>query len=353
MSYQSEETLITTIIPTYRRPKLLQRAIQSVLNQTYPHFQVCVYDNASGDETGRVVAELARVDSRIKYHCHSENIGSIKNFNYGMKHVETPFFSFLSDDDILFPDFYDTALASLEKYPEVSFSTTKTITVNSWGKVVNIPALNLENGFYHPPDGLLAMLKKGHPTWTGILFRSNVVDKVGLLDEEIFLCDLDYLLRTAARCSFVVSKTPGAIYVSNPSHNAEQFSFAYPSCLKIINKFKKDEYLSPDMRAHITRVINKRLKIILLKMGLWYIILKDFENAYKINEVFSSKYNLKSLSFFLSTIMFNWRYFPKANHIGKLLYEFRQYRHHKTFYDYQEKVSELFSILKENGSMGE
>ena len=32
--------LITTIIPTYRRPKLLQRAIKSVLNQTYPHFQV-------------------------------------------------------------------------------------------------------------------------------------------------------------------------------------------------------------------------------------------------------------------------------------------------------------------------
>ncbi|MEK7713004.1 MAG: glycosyltransferase, partial [Nitrospirota bacterium] len=34
--------LITTIIPTYRRPKLLRRAIKSALNQTYPHLQVCV-----------------------------------------------------------------------------------------------------------------------------------------------------------------------------------------------------------------------------------------------------------------------------------------------------------------------
>jgi len=53
------EPLITTIIPTYRRPKLLRRAIKSVLGQTFPHFQVCVYDNASGDETPDVVAEIS------------------------------------------------------------------------------------------------------------------------------------------------------------------------------------------------------------------------------------------------------------------------------------------------------
>ena len=70
--------LITTIIPTYRRPKLLRRAIMSVLNQTSPHFQICVYDNASGDETAAVVAEFSKNDPRVKYHCHTENIGAIK-----------------------------------------------------------------------------------------------------------------------------------------------------------------------------------------------------------------------------------------------------------------------------------
>ena len=67
---------ITTIIPTYRRPHLLRRAIQGVLNQTYSDFQVCVYDNASGDETAQVVAEFAARDNRVKYHCHSQNIGA-------------------------------------------------------------------------------------------------------------------------------------------------------------------------------------------------------------------------------------------------------------------------------------
>ena len=70
MNSISSAPLITTIIPTYRRPKLLQRAIRSVLNQTYPHFQVCIYDNASGDDTAAVVAEIAKGDPRVKYHCH-------------------------------------------------------------------------------------------------------------------------------------------------------------------------------------------------------------------------------------------------------------------------------------------
>ncbi|MCR4298181.1 MAG: glycosyltransferase, partial [Gallionella sp.] len=100
--------VITTIIPTYRRPVLLRRAILSALHQTYPHVRVCVYDNASGDETESVVdetesvvKEIARHDPRVKYHRHPRNIGSYNNFNYGIREVETEFFSLLSDDDVL------------------------------------------------------------------------------------------------------------------------------------------------------------------------------------------------------------------------------------------------------------
>ena len=98
--------LITTIIPTYRRPTLLKRAIESVLQQAYPHFQVWVLDNASGDETAEVVTQLTQQDKRVKYYCHPENVGAFNNFQYGLEQVSTPFFSFLSDDDMLLPDFY-------------------------------------------------------------------------------------------------------------------------------------------------------------------------------------------------------------------------------------------------------
>jgi glycosyltransferase involved in cell wall biosynthesis len=109
---------ITTIIPTYRRPKLLQRTIRSVLGQTCNDFEISIFDNASDDCTAAVVRELARYDPRIKYHCHSQNIGIIRNFAYGMKQVSSPFINLLSDDDILLPNFFETAIRSFESNSE-------------------------------------------------------------------------------------------------------------------------------------------------------------------------------------------------------------------------------------------
>ena len=81
---------ITALIPTYRRPHYLRRAILSVLQQTYTDLQVSIFDNASGDTTAEVVTKLGENDARIKYHCHQANIGSLKNFKYAFNSVTTP-----------------------------------------------------------------------------------------------------------------------------------------------------------------------------------------------------------------------------------------------------------------------
>ena len=79
--------MITTIIPTFRRPELLRRAVTSALAQEGVSLQVCVYDNASSDSTGIVVAELAKKDPRVKYFCHQKNIGGMANFQFGLKNA--------------------------------------------------------------------------------------------------------------------------------------------------------------------------------------------------------------------------------------------------------------------------
>ena len=154
---------ITTIIPTYQRPKMLRRAILSVLNQTYPYLQACVYDNASGDGTAEVVAELAKSDPRVRYHCHSENIGGLANFEYGISQVQTSFFSLLSDDDFLLPNFYMDAMAKLENYPEAVFCAGSTIMANENADILALSLTDCQDGIIYPPEGLLYMWEKGHP----------------------------------------------------------------------------------------------------------------------------------------------------------------------------------------------
>ena len=75
---------ITTVIPTYQRPRQLRAAIETALAQTYPHVKVLVCDNASGDETAEVVGEIQRRDPRVVYHCHKTNIGPMENHFVGL-----------------------------------------------------------------------------------------------------------------------------------------------------------------------------------------------------------------------------------------------------------------------------
>lgn len=322
--------VITTIIPTYQRPKLLRRAIKSVLNQTYPHFQVCVYDNASGDETAEVVAEIAKEDPRVKYHCHPENIGALANFNYGMKHVITPFFSMLSDDDILLPSFYQIALAGFEKYPEVIFSSTLALVGNltSDYQVNNIRdpfGSNWKPGFYQPPKGLLAMLKNGYPSWTGILFRKDVIEKIGILDEEVGLAtDLDFELRAAAHFPFVISSKPGAISVTHTERLSLQDApqDRWPNYLKIICNLMEDEHIPLETRIHAKHIFVKRF---LFYEGISSILQRNDEDTYKIIKALGEHLRLKKMAFILSTMDKICRYFPPIYYSSVLLNKFRKF----------------------------
>ena len=142
--------LITTVIPTYRRPRLLRRAIYSVLNQTYPNLEVLVYDNASGDETADMCAEIAARDHRVKYLCHSQNIGVLNNFQAALQEVRTSFFSILSDDDVLLPEFYETALTAFDRHPDAIFVATRVVGMDSLGRAYPMAELTALPGYYSP-----------------------------------------------------------------------------------------------------------------------------------------------------------------------------------------------------------
>src|SRR5437899_12392960 len=108
------EPLATTVLTTFRNPRLLTRAIDSVLGQTFRGLRLSIYDDASNDETEGVVGAYAVRDARVTYHRHPSNIGLVDNFALGLEDVTTPFFSFLTEDDCLLPDFYSIGTDALQ-----------------------------------------------------------------------------------------------------------------------------------------------------------------------------------------------------------------------------------------------
>jgi len=319
-THMDTRPVITTIIPTYRRPNLLKRAIQSVLNQTYPHFQVIVCDNASGDDTSKTVVELIKNDSRVKYYCHSENLGLIDNFNFGMSKVETEYFSLLSDDDILLPNFYQATLEGFQKYPDAIFSAGEVVKINEEGEFVGAPlSLWPREGLYRPPDGLVEMFGK-EPAWTGILFRKEILHRVGFLDPDVgYPCDLDFEIRIASLFPFCISQYPCAILLDHSSSMSTntRLSTYWMGWYKMINKLMENENVPLNIRLLGKQKLKNQLVGFMFRTRA--LTRGDFQDAYGTVEILRSVLNEKKKAIILLILTLLTEHVPPIYFLHRIL----------------------------------
>jgi glycosyltransferase involved in cell wall biosynthesis len=266
-----ENATITTIIPTYRRPALLRRAIASAVDQQGVDARVCVFDNCSNDDTAEVVKRMAQDHPQIRYHCHSRNLGASANFDFGMRSVDTPFFSILSDDDYLLPDFYQRALASLAEHPDAMFWAGTTLTVDEQGAIWDARVDRWpREGVFGPPEGLMAMMHGMAPVWTGIVFRREVFDLIGFMDHEALgPSDLDFMLKIASSHSYVLSKHPSAVYMLNAeSFSALQpLSSFWPGWQKMFRNIDANESLDQQARESALAALHQDARRMLFRRG--------------------------------------------------------------------------------------
>ena len=213
--------IVTAVIPTFRRSALVKRAISSVLAQTRAELRVLVCDNASDDDTEAVVTELARRDPRVIYRRHRENMGAYFNFQYGVDAVESEYFSILSDDDLLLPDFYRRGLAALEDDSALGFYCSQAVIYDAQRGTHRLrPTRHWRTG-RHAAGESVRLMTEQHFVWTSCLFRREVRDAVGPF-VTVPMGDVLFLVKAAALFPFVVELTPGALFTetgANYSHS--------------------------------------------------------------------------------------------------------------------------------------
>lgn len=88
---------ISVIIPVYNREKVIDRAVRSVLNQTYDNYEILVVDDGSSDHTQTVVEQIA--DDRIRYIRLEQNHGAGYARNIGIQESKYDYIAFLDSDD--------------------------------------------------------------------------------------------------------------------------------------------------------------------------------------------------------------------------------------------------------------
>lgn len=108
------DTLFSVIIPTRQRHDTLRYAIQTVLNQTYPNFELIVMDNCSSPETEEVTRSFS--DPRIKYYRATERLSMSDNWELGLSYATGDYIFMLGDDDGIMPDGLEIGLKFIKEY---------------------------------------------------------------------------------------------------------------------------------------------------------------------------------------------------------------------------------------------
>lgn len=127
-----DHPLLSIIIPSYNRPHLLMRAVQSALNQTIDSFEVIVVDDGSPEPVA------LPSDPRLRTIRLPENRGTAAARNAGAKAAQGHWITYLDDDDQLFPEMAKLSLEALENStlpPPIAVLSGLEV-VNATGQVV-------------------------------------------------------------------------------------------------------------------------------------------------------------------------------------------------------------------------
>jgi|SRR5919108_3865437 glycosyltransferase involved in cell wall biosynthesis len=112
----TESDLVSVIIPCYNQAHFLTDAIESVLRQTYPHFEIIVVDDGSTDGTSETASRYPKLRC-IK----QQNQGLSAARNTGFQSSRGSYLVFLDSDDRLLPNALEAGLKSFKAHPESAF----------------------------------------------------------------------------------------------------------------------------------------------------------------------------------------------------------------------------------------
>ncbi|MFK8137539.1 MAG: glycosyltransferase family 2 protein [Bdellovibrionales bacterium] len=189
---------LVVVIPTYNREEVLERAISSVLSQSFSEFSLVIVDDGSTDKTKQLVGSLIEVDSRIHYlYQGNRGVSSARNLAIE-KNSKSKWFAFLDSDDEWLPNKLEKQWELLTRDQSLVCHTEEIWIRN--GKRVNQMKKHQKYGGWIF-DHSLEMCKMSP---SSIIIHSDVFDSCGLFSEDYEVCE-DYDLWLKITSQFPVS----------------------------------------------------------------------------------------------------------------------------------------------------
>jgi len=242
----NKEPLVSIIMPTYNRARLVGRAVDSVLAQTYRNFEFIIVDDASTDETAQVIASIA--DDRIRFFRNDARRGAAFSRNVGIRAATGQYIGFQDSDDEWNPDKLARQMAALANTPaDVGVAYT-----GFWkelaGKRTYIPSrrIAVREGNIHQ-----ALLWENFLGTPALLVKRNCLQAVGLFAEELLrFQDWELCLRLSVSYKFVFIDEPLFTAYYNDDNISKDDAAALHALSMIFAKFNQEIVSDRKLLAH-------------------------------------------------------------------------------------------------------
>lgn len=109
------DELVSIIMPSYNTANYIAASIQSVLDQTYPNWELIIVDDCSTDDTDAVVAPFL-TDARIRYLKNEQNSGAAISRNRALREAKGRWIAFLDSDDLWYPTKLEAQLKFMQSH---------------------------------------------------------------------------------------------------------------------------------------------------------------------------------------------------------------------------------------------
>jgi glycosyltransferase involved in cell wall biosynthesis len=181
------EPLVSVIVPTFNRARMVGRAIDSVLAQTYSHYELIVVDDESTDDTP---ALLDRYGDRIRV-LHRVHGGVSAARNCGIRAAAGELIALLDSDDYWMPEKLAVQVNDFVRHPEIVLGQTEEIWIRNGVRVNPGRRHQKKAGLIFEHSLPLCLISP-----SAVMLRRFVFDEIGWFDESLPACeDYDFWLR--------------------------------------------------------------------------------------------------------------------------------------------------------------
>ena len=150
---------VSVIMGIYNGEKTMERAVNSIIEQTFTDWELIICDDCSTDNTYKIALDYAEKDSRIRVIQNEKNMRLAYSLNHCLSVARGEYIARMDDDDICLPERFKKQVKYLDEHPEMSVVGSSVIVFNETGDIgirgigEEYPirkTVNLSTPFAHP-----------------------------------------------------------------------------------------------------------------------------------------------------------------------------------------------------------